>query len=133
MQLLFEIFLICFAFIVTASLGWTTFRFLARMPVLVLAIVLARLPTFLITVHETDGPVVKLYQHRFIYSNPTTPVDRLSGVPATSSAELGGFTVLFVVWVFVSYAIFYKDHRTNRWLDTRFEQIRRPRAMRVSS
>jgi hypothetical protein len=122
-QLLFEIFLLSFSFIVTASFDWPLRRVAARLPILLAAIVVARLFTFSLPSFDPQiaGAGGKLYQTEYIFDvdESTTAGWLMSGPLAPWIIEMAMTIIIFMIWVIISYFIFFKAHRLTRWLDSR--------------
>jgi len=121
-QLLFEIFLLAFALIVTTSFGWPFRRISARLPVLFMSIVVGRLLTLLLPGFDSQlaRAGVRLYRSQFLYEQDVSTSTSIFGLWTTGQTQLASTVVAFVIWVVLCYCIFYRNHRLNAWLDSHF-------------
>jgi hypothetical protein len=112
LQLLFEIFLLIISGLTAYSFGWPFKKIRIRYCTLFASIALARVYTLIIPVRDPLQEGYRLYQRRFLY-NPSDIHD-ISG-----KIDLAFTIVTLMVWTLVTYALFFKDHRFYRLLNSR--------------
>ena len=116
-QLLFEVFLLTISAIMAVSFRWPLRKFLARLPLLALAVAAARVPTFVLHSSDPAQAGVPLYLRRFLREYETSLADRISGANADWAVQLAFVVIMLMAWTVAAYVLFYKDHRLSRWLD----------------
>jgi len=110
-QLLFEIFLLSFSFIVTASFDWPFRRVAARLPILLGSIVVARVLTFVLPSFDSQmaGAGGKLYQTQFFADtdDSASTTGFMSWDLEPWKINMALTVIIFTIWVILSYFIFF--------------------------